>query len=216
MLTFAVTADQYQNYFWVKGNYDGNISVSLVGSEGTVYGSTGVPVNSNSTQFSYYETSFSAVAASSGNNSWHFTFDATKATDGVLNLGLPQLFPPTFNNRKNGLNAEVANVLNDAKGSFLRFPGGNNLEGSSIADRWIWNNTIGLVQDRPGRQGNWGYPNTDAIGLVEYLFWCQDMGLTPLLALWDGLTVGGGTTSGEALEPFVQDALNELEVSHPR
>lgn len=56
-------------------------------------------------------------------------------------------------------------------------------------------------------------PNTDALGLVEYLFWCQDMSLTPILAVWDGLTIGGGTVSGDDLEPYVADALNELEVS---
>lgn len=85
-------------------------------------------------------------------------------------------------------------------------------EGTSVEERWIWNNTIGPVEDRPGRQGAWGYPNTDALGLIEYLLWCQDMSLTPLLAVWDGLTIGGGTVSGDALKPYVQDALNELEV----
>jgi alpha-L-arabinofuranosidase len=39
------------------------------------------------------------------------------------------------------------------KPSFLRFPGGNNLEGATVADRWQCNATIGLVEDRPGRQG---------------------------------------------------------------
>ena len=39
------------------------------------------------------------------------------------------------------------------------------------------------------------------------------MSLTPLLAVWDGLTVGGGTVSRDALQPYVDDALNELEVS---
>ncbi|KAL1306356.1 hypothetical protein AAFC00_005070 [Neodothiora populina] len=210
-VSIRVTPNEYANYFWVKGTYEGNITVSLVDSDDTVLGSTGVPVSSNSSAFSYYETSFSAVESTTGNSSWHFTFDAATATDGGLNLGLPQLFPPTFHNRKNGLNAEVAEVLDSAKGSFLRFPGGNNLEGTSVENRWTWNNTIGPVEDRPGRQGNWGYPTTDAIGLVEFLLWCQDMGLTPLLAVWDGLTVGGGTTTDDALQPFVNDALNELE-----
>lgn len=195
----------------MKGAYDGNVTVALVGSDGTVWGSTEVPVSSNSSNFSYYETTFQAISASSGNNSWQFTFDAATATEGGLNLGLPQLFPTTFNQRYNGLNHEVANVVNDMGGSFLRFPGGNNLEGISAADRWIWNNTIGPVENRPGRQGDWGYPNTDALGLVEFLLWCQDMSLTPILAVWDGLTIGGNITNGSALEPYVQDALNELE-----
>lgn len=100
--------------------------MSLVDLNQTVYGSTDVAICSNSSAFSYYETSFQASAASNANVSWQFTFDAAAAKDG-LNLGLPQLFAATFHNRKNGLNAEVANVVNDLKGSFLRFPGGNNL-----------------------------------------------------------------------------------------
>lgn len=56
-------------------------------------------------------------------------------------------------------------------------------EGDTPSDRWKWNETIGAVIDRPGRQGivinstivekdthlvwslgDWGYPNTDALG----------------------------------------------------
>jgi alpha-L-arabinofuranosidase len=56
-------------------------------------------------------------------------------------------------------------------------------EGASPSDRWKWNETIGPVEDRPGREGesyffcvigqevslidlagDWGYPNTDALG----------------------------------------------------
>lgn len=102
-------------------------------------------------------------------------------------------------------------------------------EGSSVADRWIWNNTIGPVEHRPGRQGDWTYPNTDALGklgpcikrlllltvpgLMEYMQWCIDMDLTPVLAVWSGLTLeGGGVVTGDALDPYIQEALNELEV----
>ncbi|GAB7349405.1 hypothetical protein MBLNU459_g8522t1 [Dothideomycetes sp. NU459] len=206
-----VIKDTYSNYFWVKGKYTGSVTVSIVGSDGTVYGSTSVSISSSSSTFTYYETTIKANGASGGGNSWHFTFDAAKATDGGLNLGLPQLFPTTFKQRYNGLNAEVGNAVNNIGGSFLRMPGGNNIEGTSNADRWVWNHTIGPVQNRPGRQGDWGYPNTDGLGLVEFLLWCQDMNLTPILAIWDGLTVGGGSTYGRALKPYVQDVLNELE-----
>jgi hypothetical protein len=27
------------------------------------------------------------------------------------------------------------------------------------------------------------YPNTDALGLDEYLYWCEDMGMKPILAV---------------------------------
>lgn len=56
--------------------------------------------------------------------------------------------------RTNGLRDDAAKFLADTAPTFLRFPGGNNIEGLSIPQRWIWNNTIGPVVDRPGRQGN--------------------------------------------------------------
>jgi ABC-type sugar transport system ATPase subunit len=38
----------------------------------------------------------------------------------------------------------------DMKPKFLRFPGGNYLEGDQIADRFDWKKTIGPLSDRPG------------------------------------------------------------------
>lgn len=35
--------------------------------------------------------------------------------------------------------------------------------------------------------------------------------MEPVLAVWAGLTIGGGTVSGSALDPYVDDILNELE-----
>lgn len=92
--------DTYASYFWVKGTYSGDVTVALVASDGSVLASVNVPVTSNNTAFSYYTTSLTAAdAAPDGNNTWQFTFDAATATDGGLNLGLPQLFPTTFNKR---------------------------------------------------------------------------------------------------------------------
>lgn len=46
---------------------------------------------------------------------------------------------------------------------------------------------------------------------MEYMEWCIDMNMEPLLAVWSGLTLGGGVTSGTALTPYIADILNELE-----
>ena len=44
--------------------------------------------------------------------------------------------------------------------------------------------------------------------------WCLDMDLAPVLDVWAGLTIGGGLVQpGESLEPYVQDVMDELEVS---
>lgn len=38
-------------------------------------------------------------------------------------------------------------------------------EGNDEGSRWKWNETIGPVEDRPGRQGTWNYYNTDGLGM---------------------------------------------------
>jgi alpha-L-arabinofuranosidase len=60
-------------------------------------------------------------------------------------------------------------------------------------------------------------PDHLKIGLMEYFQWCEDMNMEPVLALWAGLALAsGGNTplTGDALSPFVDDALAELEVCH--
>ncbi|GME36482.1 Cytochrome P450 [Neofusicoccum parvum] len=210
-----VNADQYSTSFWVKGDYSGNVTIKLVGNySGTEYASTTLDVSSNSSAYSYYETSFESEQAPDGNNLWTLTFDGESTAGSTLYFDLITLYPTTFKSRANGLKPAVANVLDDVGASFLRFPGGNNLEGYSLDNRWKWNETIGPLQDRPGRQGTWGYPNTDALGLIEYLDWCTDMGLAPILGVWDGFALesGEGTPiTGDALTPYIDDVLNELE-----
>jgi hypothetical protein len=70
--------------------------------------------------------------------------------------------------------------------SFLRMPGGNYLEGNTIAERYQWKQTIGPIEQRSGHPGTWGYRSDDGLGLLEFLEWCQDLHMQPLLAVWAG------------------------------
>jgi len=98
------------------------------------------------------------------------------------------------------------------KPKFLRFPGGNYLEGDQIADRFEWKKTIGPLADRPGHMAPWGYRSTDGLGLYEFLLWCEDMNADPVLAVYAGYSLKGAHVNpGADLEPYVQDALDEIE-----
>lgn len=111
------------------------------------------------------------VTAPNSNNSFAITMDGSKVAGRTLYFNLVSLFPETFKGRQNGLRKDIADAFYDIKPRFLRFPGGNNLEGVSPQTRWDWKKTIGPLKDRPGRPGDWAYYNTDGLGLMEYLYW---------------------------------------------
>ncbi|OJJ98875.1 hypothetical protein ASPACDRAFT_1881644 [Aspergillus aculeatus ATCC 16872] len=194
----------FESSFWVKGDYSGKFTVCLVGnSTGTVYGSKTFTNKPNSKTFTQASVKFPSKKAPDGHVVYELTVDGKAAAGSSLYFGYITLFGKTYKSRENGLRPQIANYLADVKSSFLRFPGGNNLEGNSVDNRWKWNETIGPLEDRPGREG-----------LAEYFYWCEDLGLTPVLGVWAGFALdsGGGTPlTGDALTPYVDDVLNELE-----
>jgi alpha-N-arabinofuranosidase len=108
-------------------------------------------------------------------------------------------------------------MLVDMKPKFLRFPGGNYLEGDQIADRFDWKKTLGPLAERPGHMAPWTYRSTDGLGLYEFLLWCENMNAEPVLAVYAGYSLKGAYVKpGPDLEPYIQDALDEIEyVSGP-
>jgi alpha-L-arabinofuranosidase/enterochelin esterase-like enzyme len=103
-------------------------------------------------------------------------------------------------------------LLADMQPKFLRFPGGNYLEGNSIAERFNWKETIGDVSQRPGHRSPWGYWSTDGFGLLEFLEWCEDLHMEPVLGVYAGYSLRGQRVEpGPTLQPYVQEALEEIE-----
>ena len=122
------------------------------------------------------------------------------------------LFPPTYNNRANGNRPDIMQLLADMNPKFLRLPGGNYLEGDYINERFNWKETIGDISQRPGHRSPWNYWSTDGFGLMEYLNWCEDLHMEPLLAVFAGYALKHDYIKpGPDLEPYVQDALDEIE-----
>jgi alpha-N-arabinofuranosidase len=122
------------------------------------------------------------------------------------------LMPPTYKNRPNGNRVDLSELLAAAKPKFLRFPGGNYLEGDYFNERFNWKETIGPIEQRPGHRSCWGYWSTDGFGLPEFLGWCQDLNMEPVLAVFAGYTLKKDVIpAGPKLEPYVQEALEEIE-----
>jgi alpha-N-arabinofuranosidase len=100
----------------------------------------------------------------------------------------------------------------DMQPKFLRFPGGNFLEGDLFATRFPWKETLGPLEERPGHPGCWKYRASDGMGLLEFLEWCEDLKMEPLLAVYAGYTLKGDhMDAGPFLKPFVDEALEEIE-----
>jgi alpha-L-arabinofuranosidase len=49
------------------------------------------------------------------------------------------------------------------------------------------------------------------LGLLEFMQFSQDMGLEPILAVYDGLSLDGSIVAQADLSPYVTDVMNELE-----
>lgn len=131
---------------------------------------------------------------------------------GTIWLGFVSLFPPTWNNQPNGFRKDLMQMLVDMKPKFLRFPGGNYVEGDTIDTRFDWKKTIGPIEQRHGHPCPWGYRSTDGMGLLEFLEWSEDMKAEPVLAVYAGYSLKGAhVTPGPDLAPFVQEALDEIE-----
>jgi alpha-N-arabinofuranosidase len=122
------------------------------------------------------------------------------------------LFPPTFHNRPHGNRIDLMERLAALHPAFLRFPGGNYLEGDHIPDRFQWKKTIGPLVDRPTHPSPWRYRSSDGMGLLEFLLWCEDLKIEPVLAVYAGYSMAQEHVDpGSALEPYIQDALDEIE-----
>ena len=48
------------------------------------------------------------------------------------------------------------------------------------------------------------------MGLYEYLVWIEDMGMQPIMGVWDGYTLDGTSQPESALAPYIQDAIDQV------
>jgi alpha-N-arabinofuranosidase len=198
----------YSASFYAKGSKPGNLTVTIESNDGkTVYASA--QSDALSGDWKQYKVTLKTAAVQPTADARFVV--ATKDT-GSLWLNQVSLFPPTYHNTPNGNRPDIMQLLADMKPSFLRFPGGNYLEGDYFSARFDWKKTIGPVDQRPGHPSPWGYRSTDGFGLHEFLMWCEDLKMEPLLAVFAGYTLKGDYFDDPAfLQPFVDEALDEIE-----
>ena len=194
----------------IENNTPGPITVDIESNDGkTVYAKGTIDLE-KSIYWKQYEVNLTTAADVEPTKDARLVISTNRI--GVYYFNLVSLFPPTFNNQSNGFRPDLMQMLVNMKPKFLRFPGGNFLEGPKITDAFPWKETLGPIANRPGHNGSWGYRATDGMGLLEFLEWTEDMGAQPLLAVYAGYSLDGDhIDAGPLLKPYVNDALDEIE-----
>jgi alpha-L-arabinofuranosidase len=143
------------------------------------------------------------------------------SSPGTVWLDVVSLEPKgTFNGRTNGLRPDLAGKVADLHPSFLRFPGGNFIEGFNVRNAVRWKTTIGDISHRPGHfNDSWGYWSSDGLGAYEFFQFCEDTGMEPLYGINAGLMLSydgkeWNTVPMNQLQPWVQDALDLIEYAN--
>jgi alpha-N-arabinofuranosidase len=201
----------YRLSFFAKAaaGFTGPVTVSIESADGKATFAS-AEISGLTAEWKKFETKLKTenVPASKEN-----VFKLTTKTPGTLWLQNVSLFPPTYKNRENGNRPDIMEWLAAMKPQFLRLPGGNYLEGNAFNQRFNWKETVGPVEQRPGHPSPWGYWSTDGLGLLEFAEWCEDLDMEPLLGVFAGYCLGRGGVigAGPQLEPYVQEALEEIE-----
>lgn len=136
----------------------------------------------------------------------------------------------TWKGRENGLRKDLAQALYDTHPGVFRFPGGCIVEGTDLATRYQWKNTVGPVENRPLNENRWHYTfphrfypdyyQSGGLGFFEFFQLCEDMGASPLPVVNVGLACQYQNNADSchvpvtALQPYIDDALDLIEFAN--
>jgi alpha-L-arabinofuranosidase len=228
----VVPGRTYTASFYAKANngFTGPLTVSLESADGSQTFVT-ARVGGLTAGWKQYSTTLTVPTGVAASTTNRFVVgidnrgsDVTTVPTGTsVWLQVVSLFPPTYQNQPNGLRPDLVELLKAMKPGFLRFPGGNYVEGNyrpqdpdPRASRWDWRKTVGPVAERLGHSNaTWGYWSDDGLGLFEYLRLAEDLDVTPIIGVYAGLSIGnfGGAqvVPQNQLQPYIQEALDLIE-----
>jgi alpha-L-arabinofuranosidase len=147
---------------------------------------------------------------------------------GQVDLDVVSLFPShTWRGRRNGLRADLVQMLADLHPAFMRFPGGCIVEGMDLPNAYRWKDTIGDIAERPENWNRWQdairtapapeYYQTYGLGFFEYFQLCEDIGAEPVPILNCGMACqyeSAQLVPIDKLGPYVQDALDLIDFAN--
>lgn len=154
-----------------------------------------------------------------------------RGNSGYADVEHISLFPvDTWRGHENGLRRDLAQALADLHPGVLRFPGGCIVEGTDLATRYQWKNSVGPVENRPLNENRWNYTFANrmfpdyyqsyGLGFFEYFQLAEEIGAAPLPVLSVGLACQYQNNDMRAhvpldeLQPYIQDALDLIEFAN--
>lgn len=202
------------------GSKSSNLVIQLLGANGEVLGTTTLQkIGTTWKKYSAVITANQSFAQAQ--------LAIVPQQVGKVNLDMISLFPQkTFKNRKNGLRADLAQVVADLKPRFVRFPGGCVAHGDGIANMYRWENTIGALETRKPQRNMWGYHQTAGLGYFEYFLFCEDIAAEPIPIVAAGVpcqnsahhgcAIGGqqGGIPLDQMDEYINSVLNLIEYAN--
>lgn len=219
--------EKYRFTVWARGENQ-KIKVELINnaSMGETQVITSQDVAINSKEWKKYE-----VILTPGETQAKAHLRIFLASPGSVDLEHVSLFPvDTWKGRENGLRKDLVQALADTKPGVFRFPGGCIVEGTDLATRYNWKNSVGSVENRPINENRWHYTfphrfypdyfQTYGMGFYELFLLAEDMGAEPLPVLNCGLSCQYQNDDPKAhvpvdqLDSYIQDALDLIEFAN--
>ncbi|MDE3066693.1 MAG: DUF1080 domain-containing protein [Verrucomicrobiota bacterium] len=187
-------------------NFSGPLTVKIIGSAGAVLARG--EISGLTSDWRYHALD---LAASDSDPTAHL--EISGAGHGVLCLDMVSLMPDrTWKNH--GLRADLCQALDALHPSFMRFPGGNWIEGDDIAHMYHWKSTIGDIDARTPLWNTWGYNTTQGLGFYEYLQLCEDLGAEPVFGINCGMALNGRVVPSSRMGQWIQDALDAIQYAN--
>ena len=213
------TSYEFSTYARAAAGFDGVLTVTLEGTDGTVYGQTGI--TGLKTTWSRFTDS---IQSSGTNPAARLIISANRSGTFWLNM-------VSLRAGKDLFRADLLQKLKDLKPGFVRFPGGTYVQGNDRESAFRWKNTIGDLETRRGHQNApWVYWSSDSMGFHEYLLLGEQLGAAPMYVAYGGMTWTPGTKSPfgvlqpqrlpvsdfpmDQMGPIVQDALDAIEYAN--
>ena len=155
-----------------------------------------------------------------------------RSGSGTMDSEHVSLFPvETWMGHENGMRKDLAQALADMKPGIFRFPGGCIVEGTDLATRYQWKNSVGPVENRPLNQNRWehtfdhryfpDYYQSYGLGFFEFFQLSEDIGAEPLPIISVGLACQFQNWNNESahvktdeLQPYIDDCLDLIEFAN--